>query len=133
MEGSKHANRRAAERTQFGGRRIDQPMPGWFVTRLVRGGPDVPAVIWLGCPWVQPHDDIDPFLWCWPHDRSRRLHAAILDRPVNPDRVWTGRQIPRAEYEHLMELWAWAKVHAPHEPIANPDRPVDSRSLPAMF
>lgn len=63
-------------------RRIDQPRPGFFKMRLVRGGPFVAARIW---------------------QEGDALKAHINAFPADLDRVWLfGREIAADEYKRLM-------------------------------
>lgn len=106
-------------------RRIDQPRPGFFAIRLVKGGPEVSARLYLPCP-------LDPE-FCGPLDRSRHLLAEV-DGADAPDRwiarIWTsGREIGAAEFHFLRDDAAWCRWHAPHEPRANPRQAIDSRRV----
>ena len=63
-------------------RRVDEPRPGYFRMRLVRGGPFVTARIW---------------------EAKGKLHAHINAAPADVDRVWLfGHEIELAEYQKLM-------------------------------
>lgn len=63
-------------------RRIDQPEPGFFKLRLVRGGPFVAARIWR---------------------TGDALHAHVNAMPCPVDRVWLfGKEISHDEYKRLM-------------------------------
>ena len=65
------------QRTEM--RRIDQPCPGFFRTRLVRGGPWVGAIIYQPCPFAAMPvvDGCGEDDWFVPLDRSRPLSALI--------------------------------------------------------
>lgn len=63
-------------------RRVDEPRPGYFRMRLVRGGPYVAARIWQG---------------------KTGLLAHVNGAPTDLDRVWLfGHEIDLAEYQKLM-------------------------------
>lgn len=124
-------------------RRIDTPRPGWFVVKLVKGGPPVPALIFRPCPMVLPlpvpdcYEDGEPGPedWCRPcRAHWRPLEARINDDWAPVDRVWTsGREIDRGEYEFLMADYRWARQHAPSDFRANPDRAIDVSTMPPVF
>jgi hypothetical protein len=115
-------------------RRIDDPRPGFFQLRLVKGGPFVAARIWRECPWVDPSSDAHPEDWCRPLDRPRPLQAEIDGKPAEVERVWTGgRRIAASEFFYRVELGRWARAYAPEEPEANPHRPVDIRTIAIPF
>lgn len=86
---------------------IDQPRPGFFKLRMVKGGPWCPARI-------------------WPVRRrtgSETLTAHILGEPAEVDRVWLyGREIPEADYQRLMR-----------EPPVSPRQPVNFNAMPPLF
>ncbi len=109
-------------------RRIDRPEPGFWLVRLVRNGPPVPAAIM----WVQTtHDPVTGE----PMDRSRFLAAYIDGKPVGLDDVWLRRGTPidEAEYRFRLADAAWAREHVPSEIAANPKRSIDPLSVPLPF
>lgn len=115
-------------------RRIDRPEPCFLETRLVKGGPAVAARIFLPCPWVQPHPDIDPHEWCRAYDRSRRLQAEVAGKAADLDRIWaTGKFVDEARYAYLAATMEWAAQHAPAAPEASPRQRVDVAALPPPF
>jgi hypothetical protein len=116
------------------------PRPGFYVMRLRRGAPLVPALIYQLCPMVIPQpttvDGPNPDEWCRPLDRSRR-HGALIDgKRVAVDRVWTTRSlrpVSPEEYAFRMgPLRRWARAH-PQMPEARPERSVDLAALPPLF
>ena len=85
--------------------RTADPQPGYFLVRKVRGGPWLPAIIYL--------------------------RAEVLGEPADIYSVWDyGHPITEASYRYLMDDAAWCRQYAPHEPLANPDKPV-SRPMSA--
>src|SRR5207302_6454131 len=74
-----------------------RPRPGFYVMRLRRGAPLVPALIYQLCPMVIPQptmvDGPNPGEWCRPLDRSPRYGALIDGNRVAIDRVWTTRSL----------------------------------------
>ena len=71
----------------------DEPMPGYFKRRMVRGGPFVPVAIWL-------EQEIDPDTG--ELTAPEELRAIVNGRPADPMHVWAyARPISLAEYEAL--------------------------------
>ncbi len=99
--------------------------PGYFLIRLGREAPLVAARIYER----EPDDGDTPA-------------GEILREPCDPVFVWTGRDraplVPRdgltveQEYAFWCADAAWARDHAPQEPIARPRRPVDLTVLPPI-
>ena len=91
-------------------RRIDQPEPGCFQMKLVRGGPFIAARI--------HHEN---GLW-WAVINGKA--GAKASDPVNAPgvfTVWTsGRQIPEREYAQC-------------KPVAAPDKPIDILNSPPPY
>ncbi len=104
-------------------RRVDQPAPGFFLLRLVRGGPHVPAAIMFdGLQW-QAVINGEP----------REAHA---DPAFAPDvfRIWHGgRTCTETEYRYRLQLQAWAAKHAPAHPAARPRDRIDLPNLPPVI
>lgn len=106
-------------------RRVDEPSPGLFQIRLVRGG-----------PWVAAEIERDA-LGVW-----RAAIDGVPQEPGHPDpaqaegvfRIWHyGHPIGASEHAYLIERAKWARNHAPDSPEANPKRPVRVGSLPPAF
>jgi hypothetical protein len=120
---------------------VTAPEPGFYAVRMVRGGPQVAALIYRPCPfdWYDP--DIDPdATQAEPYEAQDRvirrpLRAEIDGRPADPDRVWTsGRRIPRNRFLYLRDLAAWARRHAPDDPAARPtERLPDPAAIPSVY
>lgn len=102
--------------------------PGFFMIRLVRGGAEVPAAIFL-VPFVEEGDADDARMEMSPH-----LEATIRGEPASVGRVAgaRGREITEAEYRFQMADHAWLREWAPGDPKANPRRPVDVRAMPPV-
>lgn len=102
------------------------PQPGFFKTRLVKGGPWVPALIYRPCP-IDPSTGVHV-------DRHYHLEARIGERPASVDHVWmTCRPIPRRDWLYMSDLSAWAGLYEPEAPEANPFDSVDLDTLPPSF
>jgi hypothetical protein len=109
-------------------RRIDRPEAGHWLVRLVKGGPMVPARI------IRAQTTQDPITG-EPMDRPAHWHAEIGGDVVAVDAVWhrRGQPISEAEYRYRLAEMAWAKDHAPAEPIASPRARVDFSTMPLPF
>jgi len=117
-----------------------RPQPGFYVMRLKRGAPLVPALIYQPCPMTIPQptavDGPHPDDWCRPLDRSRRFAAQIDGKRADLDRVWFARSlrpVSRDEYGfRIGPLRQWARAN-PQMPEARPEQPVDLAALPPLF
>src|SRR5258708_3394824 len=117
-----------------------RPLPGFYVMRLKRGAPLVPALIYQLCPMVVPQptavDGPDPDDWCRPLDRAPRYAALIDGQPSPIERVWMARALrpvsPEEYAFRLGPLRRWARAH-PGMPEARPECPVDLAALPSLF
>jgi hypothetical protein len=101
----------------------DQPECGWFKRRLVKGGPFVPAKIWL----VQFVDDDGELL------QDEFLQCEVNGQYAEPDDAWPwlcGNPISEAEFDYLTAATAYAADYAPDEPMANPYQAVDWLNVP---
>jgi hypothetical protein len=106
-----------------------------FELRVVRDGPLVPARLWW-CdhePGV-PENKLDRGML------SVFMRADIADAEVPPEqlieRTWAtathwkyARQIPEADYRHLVERLRWAETNRPDEPGLKPRRAVGSAQI----
>ena len=101
---------------------IGRPQPGFYRTRLVKGGPWVPVllvVVRRGRP-----------------DRPARLAAIVGDDDWSRDplQLWTWlHPIPEREYRYLLSISAHCREHEPWAPEANPREPIDLNRQPTLF
>lgn len=105
---------------------IDYNLPecGWFQTRLVRGGPMVPARIWL-------EQEIDIATGELISDEV--LKCEINGREADPIDGWqrcAANPIERSLFNFLTATVKWAGDNAPAEPMANPYRSTDWLQVP---
>jgi hypothetical protein len=99
--------------------------PGFFLVRLGKGRPLVPARIW----------------WCAhePGNPENELEVPFLEgeaagKPYQPALIWSsGLPTTEAEYRFRMALHAHCVEHEPDAPEANPTRKVRLRDLPSLF
>lgn len=101
----------------------DDPQCGWFECRLVKGGPFVPARIWLYSPTDENGDLVG----------DEVLQCEIAGQYRDPTEAWSwlcGRPISEARFNFMTADAEWARTYAPHEPKANPRQPVDWLTVP---
>lgn len=100
-------------------RRIDSPRISFWMTRMVRGGIEVPA-----CIAFEPDANGNPVL-------VARLRGDVVDT----DEIWLrrGREITKDEYEYQLALAAWADDHEPDSPRANPTKPINLNSMRSIY
>lgn len=102
----------------------EEPQCGWFKRRLVKGGPFVPARIWLYSPTDPETGDLVG---------DEVLQAEVDGNYADPEQQWSwlnGNPITEAEFKYLTANRAWTSEHAPHEPYANPREPVNWLDVP---
>ena len=102
----------------------EEPQCGWFKRRLVRGGPFVPARIWMYQPVDPETGDLvgDEVLQC-------EIGGRFADPEVQFP--WLARHpISEQEFNYLTALADWTAENAPKEPIANPGQPIDWLTVP---
>lgn len=118
-----------------GPRAIERPETGYFVTRLVRGGPEVPARIWRPCACtVNGGDDQQCHDWRDTCDRYPHLQGEIDGTYADLWRVWTGgRRTTESHWRYMTDVARWAETHAPQDPTANPKQPIDLGAMPPVF
>lgn len=104
-------------------RRVDQPEPGHFRIRLVKGGPWVAAEIrHVDGAWVALIDGVPKT----PHPDPAQAEDVF--------RVWHyGERILPHEHQYLIEFAAYVRVHIPDAPEANPTRPIAIGREPPPF
>lgn len=103
----------------------NEPQCGWYVRRMIRGGPYMPAEIWMEQLVVDGELVGD-----------ERLLCEVDGKPASALDQWTflaARPITQKEFRHLRKLSTWTKVNAPGEPLANPGQPVDHLKTPIPY
>lgn len=94
------------------------PQPGFYKRKLIKGGPFVPARI-----WIEQHVDGDGDL-----TREEVLRCEIGDRTANAADQWSylaANPITEADYRFMRDSAAWAAEHAPMRAIASPTQAVN--------
>lgn len=114
-------------------RRVDEPQPGLFRIRLVRGGPWVAARIYHESARDADGNPLDRSVFWWAEIDGQLVADPSPDwSTARIDKVWLfGRSIDEAEYHHLLRVKRWADAHDPAAPEANPRKTIDLRRLPA--
>ena len=114
--------------------RIDEPRPGHFKLRLVRGGPFVPVRIYYGLPVIGGEvQDRAPRLCVelagetdeLEVDRERGYSCRVA---IPMDRVWPyclTHPITAAEYRFMLRRLHWAREHAPDHYAGAPRKRVN--------
>jgi hypothetical protein len=112
-------------------RHADAPQPGYFSTRLVKGGPLVCARIWRPCACtVGGGDGNVPHDWTPACDRWQDLVAEIDGHGCPVDAVWQyAGFIDKSDYEFMRDAAAWDRLNDPDSPHANPRQAVDLRQM----
>ena len=94
------------------------PQCGFYKRKLIKGGPFVPARI-----WIEQHLDADGLL-----TRQEVIRCEIGDRTADASDQWSylaANPITEADFNHMTARARWAAQHADDHPIANPTRAVD--------
>lgn len=104
----------------------NDPQPGFYETKLVKGGPDIPVRIYLHGETDEAGELVEP----------EELRAEQNGHEIEPAAVWlhcSTRPISQGRYEYLMDLGRWAAAHEPDHPQANPKRKIDISRLAPDF
>jgi hypothetical protein len=123
---------------------VGVPEAGFYATRLVRNGIEVPVRIWFGRPVIDGEEQDRCPRWCVEVDGAttkteRDAETGYEARvPLDPilDDVWpfcARHRIDEAEFAHMTRRAAWAREFAPTHPAARPREPIDMRQLPPVF
>ncbi|MCA3246074.1 MAG: hypothetical protein ING19_21140 [Azospirillum sp.] len=110
-------------------RRIDAPQPGFWMIRLVKGGPEVPARIYRHTTTCEPGDPANAM------ERPSFLVAEIAGETVELDAVWlrSGRAVDEAEYRFQIADHAHAREWRPRDAKADPHRRIDLLAVALPF
>lgn len=102
----------------------DEPQCGFFKRKLVKGGPFVPAKIWLDNIEQDAAGDLidQPELICEVNGRRGDAFEQWLFLCSNP--------ISQAEFEYMRAQIRWAKEFSPQDPIATPGKRIDWMKVP---
>jgi hypothetical protein len=102
-------------------RSLNDPQPGYWLMRMVKGGPRVPATICIVHTTREPGEESNLM------DRSPFIAAFIAGDPVSIDDVWhrRGEPITESEYRFRVADLEYARRYAPDEPQAAPRKKID--------
>ena len=116
-------------------RHAEDYQPGYFLARLAKDCPLLPARIWRPCHCtVNGGLDSETHDWRGTCDRYGHLVAEINGQPASLWRVWTSRdEITEAEFRYRTDAAAWDLANDPDAPFANPTEPVDVRAMKPIF
>jgi hypothetical protein len=96
---------------------VDQPEPGYYITRLVKGGPLVPVLIWLE---DGERDEAGDLLG------DQRLMCLVNGEPRDPMQEWAHLKPCSADvWKYMTEDVEWVNQWAQHDPKLRPREPVD--------
>lgn len=104
----------------------DLPQCGYYERRLTPKGVFVPAVVWR-------EDDLDPITG--EKTGQQILRCQVGEEPRDPVQEWSRlfrSPITREKYEFEMADRRWAAMHAPSDPKAMPNYPIDRTAIPAV-
>jgi hypothetical protein len=104
----------------------DEPQCGYYMRRLVKGGPYVPARIWL----EQEIDGSGELLV------EEVLRCEVNGLWKNPQEQWSylaGHPISLEEYDFMRAYARWAERYSPNDPIVNPHKAIDNLQTPITF
>lgn len=121
--GTLYNDRTAVQVRVDGAVAIEQPVAGFYRTRLRSGGVVGGVRLWFG----PPHDPVTGEEL----DRSHRWQAEFDGDPVDFDHVWptcAGSPITETEYRALVARRAWARENAPGSAHADPVKRYDPLS-----
>jgi hypothetical protein len=108
---------------------IDQPQPGYYRTRQVRGGPWMPVVIRFE---VSPDPDFPDN----PMDRGPVWSCEVGGEYADAFEIWPyvhQEPISKSEFSYMIAANAWADEYAPLSPEANPRATIDHHTIPSIF
>lgn len=119
----------------------DEPIPGYYMTRLVRGGPFVPVRIHFGAPILDNEEQDRAPIWVvtvdGKTDREETGPEGYKCRvALDVYQYWPfcGRfRITQGEYEYMLAKSRWVKEYAPDRPEASPREVVDFNSRKPVF
>ena len=103
------------------------PQPGFYKTRRARNGPWLPVKVWFH---VADRDEAGDLM------EDEGMRCEIDGERVSPYQAWMSvarHPISEAEFKRLSALRQWADDHAPDDPYAAPDQPIDLNRAAPIF
>lgn len=96
-----------------------EPQCGYFRRKLVKGGPDVPARIWL-------HQELDVEALELIGDEELRCEVDGRAADAADQWMWlAGNPITLEEWKYMSARRAWAAHHEPNDAFAEPSQAID--------
>jgi hypothetical protein len=105
----------------------NEPMCGWFKRKLVKGGPFVPARIWMD-QWID--DETGELL------ADETLQCEVAGKWADAEDQWSylaGNPISEAEFKFMTATAEYAAAYEPSNPAADPRRPINNLTTPILF
>jgi hypothetical protein len=105
---------------------LNDPMPGYYERRLVKGGPMVACRIWI----EEERDELNRLM------ADQRYRCLVDGRTRDAFDQWSwlaSHPISKEEYEFRTRDAAWCREHAPDEPRANPTERIDINRTRPIF
>lgn len=100
-----------------------EPQCGFYRRRLVKGGPWVPARVWIDQKLDGDGElTADERMRCWVDNAERN--------PVDEWLYICDQPITEPEFRFMCATATWAEENAPNEPAANPTKKVDWLTVP---
>jgi hypothetical protein len=114
-------------------RQIDRPTETFFRTRLIKGGPWVPASIYR--PEAVEIEETLTEKIVHVLDRWPALEAEINGKQVKVMDLWQSSavEITKQDYDFLVGWREWARVHSPEDPVLRPEAPIDLNKMKPIF
>lgn len=112
------------------------PQPGFYATRLIKGGIEVPCMVWFGQPVIEGQRQERAARWCIAIDgrsdwRDREQQCYV---PLDALDYWPlARRISAREYAFMRRRARWAREFQPEHPAANPYTRIELGALPPRF
>jgi len=112
------------------------PVPGFFKTRMVKGGIFVPIRVARLCTCSV--GDFKQHEWSEACDRyPQELTAFVNGRRAYLEEVWARliflQEIDQAEYNFMLKDAIWCEENAPEDPKANPTRAINRNKIKSIF
>lgn len=102
----------------------ETPQAGWYKRRLVKGGPFVPARIWIDAEVDEETGDLLS---------EETVQCEVNGRYADATDQWQWlcqNPITEAEFNYMTARLAYAQVHEPGDPIADVRNPIDWLRVP---
>lgn len=104
-----------------------EPQCGWYQRKLVRGGPWVPAVIWMDQPIDVNSGELEA---------PEQLFCQVGDAIADADEQWPWlctEPIREDRWKFMQSVREWTFHYAPHEPENSPLKPYNWNTLKPDF